>query len=121
MYITFRKKVKEQDERNEFGTEETVNQVEIPEVLQAFYKQANPLDVEVVQEDLTAIKFYPLASLESLQAEYDFSPEKFIFATHEGDPVYVQGEKVYTEIHGSRDGKPKLIADSFTAYLNEII
>lgn len=69
MYEDFIKKVKLQDSRNESGTLDRVENYRIPETLHDFYKYVNPIDVEVTQEDFTAIKFYPTTSLNHLQKE----------------------------------------------------
>lgn len=42
----------------------------IPEILQDFYKEANPLDVEVVMKG-SSIRFYPAEELLNLQHDYE--------------------------------------------------
>ena len=59
-----------------------------PEVLKEFYQQANPVDVEVTM-DGNAVRFVPADELETIQSDYSMGKERFVFATCNGDPIYV--------------------------------
>lgn len=121
MYDNFIEKVTAQDSRNKFGTCEQLPNMGIPVTLASFYKHANPLDVEIVQADLTAIKFYSITELDQLQTEYDLSADAFVFATHEGDPIFLESEHVYTAIPQAHNWEYTLLAESFAKYLSVII
>ncbi len=121
IYNDFITKVKLQDSRNEFGELDRVEDFDIPIILHDFYKYANPIDVEVTQEDFTSIKFYPASSLLNLQNEYDLPRDTFVFASREGDPILLKGEKVYTAVHGVEKWDPKLLANSFDEFLGMLI
>jgi hypothetical protein len=121
MYDDFIKKAKLQDSRNEFGKLESVEQYDIPETLHDFYKSANPIDVEVIREDFTAIKFYPVSSLGHLQTEYDLPETNFVFASREGDPIMINNGKIYTAIHGDGDWEVSILSSSFDRFIKSII
>ena len=107
----------EQDGRNIF--EKTKLHSDIPEEIRAFYQQANPLDVEITM-DGNAVKFVPANELETTQSEYSMGNERFVFATCNGDPIYVYGGRIYTCCHGTGRIKDELMADDFSSFLDLI-
>lgn len=121
MYEDFIKKAISQDSRNAFGTLDEVEEYQLPIMLNDFYKHANPIDVEVTQEDNTAIRFYPASSLKQLQNEYALPKDTFVFASREGDPVLLKDDKVYIAVHGTGEWKFEFIASSFNGFINSII
>lgn len=46
--------------------------------------------------------------------------ERFVFATCNGDPIYVYDKKIYTCCHGTRKIKDELMAENFAAFLDLI-
>lgn len=62
----FEKKAVLHDTRNRF-TKFDGNLDCVPDVLKTFYKESNPLDVEI-----NSVRFLPVEKLDSLQAEYAF-------------------------------------------------
>ena len=106
-----------QDKRNVF--EKTKLLSTCPEVLKEFYQQANPVDVEVTM-DGNAVRFVPADELETIQSDYSMGKERFVFATCNGDPIYVCDKKIYTYCHGTRQIKDELIAENFAAFLDLI-
>jgi hypothetical protein len=121
MYSQFVKKAKLQDARNEFGTLTGVETYDIPVTLYEFYKQANPIDVEITQKDLTSIKFYSGDLLRDVQNEFDLPDGTFVFASREGDPLLLRDDEVYTAVHGKSKWILKKIADSFDEFIDNII
>lgn len=83
---------------------DVIRNLKIPKSLIRFYKQANPIDVEVVLDDLTSVKFFPVNALEDLQSEYDLSKDSFVFASREGDPILIKEQKIYTQYMGKTIG-----------------
>lgn len=106
-----------QDKRNVF--EKTKLLSTCPEVLKEFYQQANPVDVEVTM-DGNAVRFVPADELETIQSDYSMGKERFVFATCNGDPIYVYDKKIYTCCHGIRKIKDELMAENFAAFLDLI-
>lgn len=106
-----------QDERNVFD-ESNVDD-SIPVVLKEFYQKANPVDVEITM-DGNAIRFVPVGELSDVQLEYQLGDERFVFATCNGDPIYVYMEKIYTCCHGTSEFSDEFIAGDFSLFLDMI-
>jgi len=118
-YKSFVNKAIEEDKRNKFeeysGDRYALGMV--PQDLREFYEKYNPVDVEVQMT-----KFYPVGPrLKNLQSEYSFLEGKFVFATINGDPVFLKGKSVYTCPHGDSDPKHEKIAGSFMEYLDTLV
>ena len=115
MFIDFVTAVKKQDKRNMF--EPFSGDVSsLPEAIQEFYKNSNPVDVEIRLANYLQIRFYNVGNLAAIKEEYGLAESAFLFATCNGDPIYLQDGKVYTEAHGGFS-KPEMLANSFTEYL----
>jgi hypothetical protein len=121
LYEKFVIKAKQQDERNDFGQLEDSTSNSLPEPVREFYNYANPIDVELRMADLTSIKFYSADSLPALQQEYRMPEEYFVFATREGDPIFIKDGKVYTAVHGTGEWEKELLFNSFNEFLENII
>lgn len=119
VYDNFVQKVKRQDPRNIFEPCNTDLSF-IPQRLRAFYKLYNPVDVEVVMADSTSIRLCPVGYLKKLQLEYPIDRTAFIFATKEGDAIYLMPGGIYTRTHVSTVNKHTKIADSFDAFIEMI-
>ena len=113
----FVRKAIKQDKRNIFEKTKPISSV--PKALKEFYQQANPVDVEVTM-DGSVVKFVPADELEMIQSEYSMGEERFVFATCNGDPIYVCNEKVYTCCHGTSKIKDELMAENFASFLDLI-
>lgn len=66
-----------------------------------FYKTINPVNVEFEFND-GIIRLEPFDGLLVLNEQYGYAEADCVFATCNGDPIYVKNEKVYTCTHGSR-------------------
>ena len=118
-YHDFVEKTKIQDMRNIFETCNSSSDF-IPEPLRAFYMASNPINVEVMLEDYSQIKFYPISELENLQEDYDLPADSFCFATNNSDPIFIKEGKIFTMPH---DGgtQYEFLSDSFDNYLKLLI
>lgn len=115
-YSYFVEKVKQQDSRNTFESIQESSSF-LPESLNAFYTNHNPIDVEVVLINSGSLKLYPKADLKKLQEDYQ-GINGFVFATLESDPVFLKKEKVYIAEHGSSNWESiELLSHSFDDYL----
>ena len=88
------------DEKNYFSTETNIPNI-VPTQLIEFYKSYNPIDVEISTE-IGAIRFYPSNKIEELQKEYKIT-NAFVFATCNGDPIFLSNNMIYTYPHGVKD------------------
>ena len=113
----FVKKSMEQDNRNIF--EETEVNEFLPSCIKDFYQKANPIDVEITMDGNT-VRFIPADELEDTQSDYSIGNERFIFATCNGDPIYVYEGKIYTCCHGISKIDDELMAENFSSFLDLI-
>lgn len=88
----------------------------IPDELKAFYRDNNPTDVEV-----NGIRFFAAEELSAIQEEYSYLNAQFIFATCNGDPIFLHDGHVYTCPHGVKTAKWELLTESFANYLESLI
>lgn len=114
-YSFFVTKAKQFDSRNKFGRYDDVKS--LPFELQDFYATANPLDVEMILNGVN-IRFYPAEELEDLRQEYQLPSECIIFATQNGDPVFLMNHKVYRTM--PEYYRPEFVSDSFDSFLMSI-
>ncbi|MDD4728837.1 MAG: hypothetical protein PHN55_08825 [Dysgonamonadaceae bacterium] len=119
-YLKFVNAIIAQDNRN------VINKVQrqitdIPKQILGFFCQYDPIDVEIVMKDLSAVVLYPYSYLHQLQSEYNFGKEYFIFATKNSDPIALFNGKVVTLAHGSRNLVFEIIADNFDEYIVRLI
>lgn len=111
----FIKRVMQQDIRNHFTVPSTC--AFYPEIA-PLYSKWEPIDVEVVLTDLTAIHFYPSKDFKRVSNEYGFSDSQIVvFASWEGDPIFIKDGKVCLAMHGT--GEYKIDKDFFS--LNDFI
>lgn len=119
MLTEFVEAVQNQDKRNVFKP--FLGDVSsIPEEFRKFYKNSNPIDVEIRLDNLSQIRFYSVDRLQAIKNEYGLPESAFCFATCNGDPIYYLNGKIYTEAHGG-DPRPELLASSFHDYIEFII
>ena len=115
----FVKLIQLQDNRNIFAT---VSRHNIIPCLAPLYSKYDPIDVEIVLKDLTAIRLYPLDQFALLSREYNFANSSIvIFATWEGDPIYVENDKIYIATHGIGEYLPEAKFDSLNLFLEWIV
>jgi hypothetical protein len=119
-YEAFVEKAKQQDARNQFKLLIHSDQYKFPAALREFYIQANPVDVEIELSDSTSIKFFPAKDLQGIQEEYNLGPDTFVFASREGDPVFLKDDNIYTAVHGTGKWEPMILANSFDEFLMEL-
>ena len=118
MFSDFAKKALKQDSRNRF--EHFDGDISfIPTVLQAFYENNNPVDVEVKINN-AYVRFFPVEELQSLQQEYELGEECFVFASCNGEPVYLKGNKVYTCLFGKMGIAEEKLSDNLKDYFGKV-
>lgn len=88
----------------------------IPEEMQAFYRETNPLDVEI-----GFVRFAPAEELANLQSEYAYIEAEFVFAISNGDPIFLKEGYVYTCPHGIKKPQYELLAKDIKSYLTSLI
>lgn len=86
----------------------------VPEFMKSFYQKFNPVDVEV-EIDNAIVRFYPAEQLKRLQQEYSIS-DVFIFATCNGDPIFIYDGNVYSCAHGSDKSQWELMTNELYNY-----
>lgn len=119
-YEIFKEKLKQKDKRNIFGESLEKETLPVPKELQVFYQYVNPIDVEVVLDDLTSVKFFSLNELTEIQEDYKLNGESFVFASREGDPIILKNGKVYTAVHGSTAWELEHLHYSFEEFLQSL-
>ena len=114
-FSKFAEKVVLKDKRNIFSQYDgDLNK--IPDDLKAFYRENNPTDVEV-----NDIRFFPVEKLSALQAEYSCLSAQFVFATCNGDPIFLHDGHVYTCPHGVKDMQWELLSADIASYFETLI
>ena len=105
-----------QDARNIFSASRLVPDI-VPQPLWDFYKEYNPIDVEINTNKYGIIRFYGTDELERLREEYHFHPKGiFIFATCNGEPFFIgKDNHIYTSLES--EYRPEMVADSFMEFL----
>lgn len=109
-YHSFFERLKTEDPRIEYRevhNESGYKKMKVPQ----FYKIINPVNVEFEFND-GIIRLEPFEGLPVLKEQYDYVGADCVFATCNGDPIYVKNEKVYTCIHGAKCVIEEKIAES---------
>ncbi len=99
------------DKENCFSVETNIPCI-VPTNLVAFYKSYNPIDVEISTE-IGAVRFFPANKLEALQKEYQVA-NAFVFATCNGDPIFLSDGAIYTFPHGVKEPVWESITSEWT-------
>lgn len=118
-YSFFVRKATSQDGRNIFKKYEGSLDA-VPETLKPFYRDHNPVDVEIDTNGAT-IHFYPVEELTSLQSDYSYLNAQLVFATCNGDPIFINEESVYTCPHGVVSPAWEKLSDSIEQYFLSLI
>ena len=109
-YFEFVEKAIAQDSRNIFAKYDGNLDV-VPENLRIFYKEKNPFDVEI---NFTG--FISADKLTAVKTEYSYLNAQFVFATCNGDPVFLHDGCVYTVPHGIKEPQWELLAKDIETY-----
>ena len=115
-YASFVKKAIAQDGRNRF-TKCDAPLPFVPEAMLPFYKEYDPVDVEM-EINGGIVRLIPTAELEAVKLEYPQLNGSFIFATSNGDPIFLHEGVVYVIPHGVPKTEWEKLADSLEEYLN---
>lgn len=115
-FSSFVEKAILQDKRNIF-TKYDGNLDIVPDELKSFYKNYNPTDVEI-SKDGVAIRLFSAENLPSLQEEYAYLKVQFVFATYNGDPIFLHDGHVYTCPHGVKSTKWQLLSDNIQKFFS---
>lgn len=103
-----------QDQRNLFSRYEGTIKG-IPAELEPFYKNYNPIDVEV-KINGNYVKFFPYDRINEMQNEYALNKNCFIFASCNGEPIYLKDGAVFTCVVGKTEIIEELLADTLDRY-----
>ena len=95
---------------------EIINNKKAPDL----YKYYDLVKVCVPFDDLY-VCFVPAEKIEKINNEYSYLNVDFVFATSDGDPVFLDNGKVYTCPHGTSNPKKELLANSFEDFIEKII
>jgi len=118
-YSIFAEKAKTQDERNKFESYDGKLEI-VPDDIKPFYLNYNPVDVELNYNGV-GIKLYPAEELPELQKEYSYINAQFIFATCNGDPIFMNDGCVFICAHGTLEPQHEKKADSFDDFLKNLV
>lgn len=108
-----------QDKRNIFERVERDIKASVPDTLKEFYLIANPVDVEVSMNNY-AVQFIPLDQLDASQSEFSLGDNRFVFASCNGDPIYVYDGKIYSCCHGIGKVEDELMAEDLGSFFDLI-
>ncbi len=115
-YSRFVSKAVAQDKRNKFMKYNGELNF-IPAEARDFYQNFNPVDVEIGMNG-SSVRFYPVLELMNLQKDYDYLRVQFVFATCNGDPIFLYQGHVYTCPHGINDPKLEKIAENWNDFFS---
>jgi hypothetical protein len=87
-----------------------------PVGIRDFYKTFNPIKVEV-KYGVAIVRFAPAEKLIELQDRYSYLNADFVFATCNGDPIFIKDNIVYICPHDDENPEFEKLADSFDKYL----
>lgn len=118
-YLEFLKKAKEIDSRNTFEIYSGDLDM-LPDSIKDFYKETNPVDVELMY-DSCPIKLCSVQEQTQLKKEYPEISSKFIVATCNGDPFFIDDGKIYVYPHGCGSANSELLFEDFSSFLKALI
>ena len=114
----FISKAVKQDKRNIFEKFEG-NIDFIPNELRSFFREADPVDVEI-HIDGNPIKMYSVNEIMELQKDYELEAGSFVFATCNADPIFIFKQSIYTYPHGITNPQKELFAEDFNSFMEMI-
>lgn len=119
LYDEFVNKVISEDSRNVFG--KVTDNANLPDdSFPELYKYYDPIDVEF-EFNSGIIHLAPFSEIAELQNEYSYVNADCVFATCNGDPIFIKDGKVFTCLHGTAKVIYEELASSFDEFINEII
>lgn len=101
------------DDRNVI--EKVTNKISDSNIPQ-IYKEYDFIDV-VVPCRFGELRFYPISKFDDLKKEYSYVENGCIFATNNGEPVFVKNNSVFTCIKG----KEKLFIEELACSFEELL
>lgn len=116
-YNDFVRKATAEDSRNRFS--EGVSVAIVSPELSAFYACFDPSDVEVFYPGIGTIKWCSSDELETIQGEYSLRQGDCIFATCNGDPIFIHEGKIMMTSHDVY--RPELLAESFDGFISRYL
>lgn len=117
-YHSFFEKLKAKDPRIEYMEtykEPECRKLDIPQ----FYKTIDPVNVEFEFND-GIVKLEPIKNLMDLNKQYRYAEADCVFATCNGDPIYVKNKKIFTCTHGSERIIEEQIAASMDSFFEMV-
>lgn len=120
MFEGFVQKALAQDKRNYFAPYDGPVDF-IPAAFQAFYRDADPKDVEIRSDAFGSVRFFPAAELPQQQDAYKMTPKMFVFASVNGDPIFLSGETVYSYAHGCRGAPWEMLAKDLPSFFQKLL
>lgn len=111
-YNNFIRKAMDYDSRNQFG--QSIDVTDIPVELQEFYAHNNPIDVEIPYKGVPIV-FTSKEDLDTIQKDYALPQNAFVFATMNGDPIFLLDGKIYCSLADKFN--PELLSDSFNSFI----
>ncbi len=117
-YVSFFNKLKDVDSRTEFRMVEN-SKILDGKNIPAFYSVINPINVEFEYND-GIIRLEPIENFDNLMKEYDYVQTDCIFASCNGEPIYLKDKKVFTCIRGSKRIIEEEIASSVDMLLEAV-
>ena len=115
VFEQFVAKVCKQDARNKFAAGN--NNLEF---LPEFYHVYDPVDVEFCSQ-IGTVRMFSIAEIQTETENYAYLGLDFVFATINGDPLFVKNNAVYVCDHGSTTPTLEKISDSFEELLKSIV
>lgn len=119
MFSDFVKKAVIQDPRNRFEAYDGDLSF-VPDSLHDFYKNNNPVDVEVKMDD-NYVHFIPAGELENTQKLYALEKECFVFALCNDEPIYLKDNRVYTCLFGKKGIIEEKLSDNLMDYFGKMV
>lgn len=93
----------------------------IPDAFQAFYRDTDPIDVEIRSGAYGSVRFFPAAELQQQQEAYEVTPEMFVFASVNGDPIFLSDGVVYTYAHGCKGVPWEMLSKDLSSFFQELL
>lgn len=117
-YYSFFEELQKADHRIKFAKGDKkllCEKIKIPE----FYQIVNPINIEFEFND-GVVKLEPLESLMTLNEKYHYIKADCVFATCNGDPIYIRDGQIYTCAHGSKRVVEEKMAESVEELFEQV-
>ena len=120
MFESFVQKALAQDKRNCFSPYDGPVDF-IPDAFQTFYRDTDPIDVEIRSGAYGSVRFFPAAELQQQQEAYEVTPEMIVFASVNGDPIFLSDGVVYTYAHGCKGVPWEMLSKDLSSFFQELL